>query len=135
MQPILHGGALIAARRAAYANFRQYYAAYQDTILKAFKDVADALRAIEIDANALRITAVAENSAKRTFFITKERFQVGGQDYLTVLNAQEKLLENTLNRIKAESARFTDTANLFQALGGNVNTVARTSAARRLGRD
>lgn len=118
LQPIFQGGALIALRRAAIAQFEQFYAQYQQTVLQAFKEVADALRAIEMDANEFKALVEAERVAKLTLTTVTERYKLGGENYLDVLNAQQQYLQIKINRIKAQAARYTSTAALFQALGG-----------------
>lgn len=117
-QPIFHGGALRAKRRAAIAGLELAGAQYQQTVLLGFKNVADSLRAIEIDAQALKIQTAAERSAWQAFTIVQKQFQLGGQNYLALLNAQQQYQKAKLNRIQAQAARFSDTAALFQALGG-----------------
>ena len=47
LQPLFHGGELTARRRAAIAAYDQAAAQYRDTVLHAFQNVADALRALE----------------------------------------------------------------------------------------
>ncbi|VEB41871.1 Probable efflux pump outer membrane protein ttgC precursor [Chromobacterium violaceum] len=54
LQPLFNGGALSAKRRAAEAAYRQAEAQYRTTVLKAFQDVADSLRAVDADARRCR---------------------------------------------------------------------------------
>lgn len=117
-QQVFQGGALIAQRRAAIAAYQESFAEYRQTVLTAFKQVSDALRNIEADAKAFKANYIAEATAKRTLSITRQRFKVGGENYLAVLNAQQQYLQNRLARIKAQALRYTDTVVLFQALGG-----------------
>lgn len=118
LQPIFHGGQFIMQRKAAIAAFDQARAQYKQTVLQSFKNVADALRAIQYDAVEMRDQIRAEKSALQTLEITQQQYQVGGQNYLAVLNAQEQYENIVLSRIKAQAARYTDTAALYQALGG-----------------
>jgi len=118
LQPLFHGGALIAERRAAIAEFQEYYFKYQNIVLQAFKEVADALRSIQLDAYAFKAEVGAEQSSKKFLATSMKRFKFGGENYLNVLIAQQKYLTNKINRIKAQASRYTDTVTLFQALGG-----------------
>lgn len=118
LQPIMRGGALIAKRRAALAAYQEALAQYQQTLLQAFKDVSDVLRAIEADAKEFRAQALAEQGAKQTLAIVQQQFKVGGENYLSVLNAEKQYEETRIRRIEAQAARYMDTAALFQALGG-----------------
>lgn len=118
LQPLFHGGALLAKRRGAIAAFDQAYAQYRQTVLQAFQNVADSLRAIELDAKTLQAQFEAESSAKNLLHLSKEQYSLGAINYLTLLNAQRQYQQALINRIQAQTARFTDTTALFQALGG-----------------
>lgn len=117
-QPIFQGGSLLAQRRASIANFQEMAADYRQTVLTAFQDVADALRAIEIDARALQAQTVAEKTSYETLKIAKIQYTLGGANYLNILAAQRQYQTARIDRIKAQAARYADTAALFQALGG-----------------
>ncbi len=117
-QPIFHGGALLATRRAAIAAYEQTEAQYHQTVLKAFQNVADALRAVEIDAREYKAQRRAELAAHATFLMTQKQFRLGGASYLQLLSAEQQYQTTKVARIKAQAARYTDTAALFAALGG-----------------
>jgi NodT family efflux transporter outer membrane factor (OMF) lipoprotein len=118
MQTIFNGGALIAKRKAAIDAFQQAAAQYRETVLQAFQNVADALRALQFDALALRAQSQAETAARRTLTLTRGQYKLGGVSYLSLLNAQYQYEQTHIARIQAQAQRFTDTAALFQALGG-----------------
>lgn len=118
LQPIFNGGALRATRRAAIAAYKAAAAQYRQTVLQAFQNVADSLRAIETDAQSLRAQEQAENAARKSLRISEQQFRLGGVSYLTLLNAQLQYQKTRINRIQAQAARYTDTAALFQSLGG-----------------
>ncbi len=118
LQPLVHGGQLINQRRSALAAFDQAKAQYKQTVLQSFQNVADALRAIQYDAATLREQVQAEKSAASTLRLTEQQYQVGGQNYLAVLNAQQQYEQIVLKKIQAQAARYSDTAGLYQALGG-----------------
>jgi NodT family efflux transporter outer membrane factor (OMF) lipoprotein len=119
LQPIFSGGALQAQRRAAIAAYEQAAAQYRQTVLQAFQNVADTLRALETDARALQAQTQAEVAARNALSLTQKQFKLGGVSYLLLLNAQRQYQQAKINRIQAQAARFTDTAALFQALGGS----------------
>jgi NodT family efflux transporter outer membrane factor (OMF) lipoprotein len=118
LQPIFHGGELTAKRRAAVAAYDQAAAQYRETVLQSFQDVADTLRALESDANALKAQAEAEAAARATLDLTRKQFELGAVSYLSLLNAQRQHQQTRISLVQAEAARFADTAALFQALGG-----------------
>ena len=63
-QPIFDAGALEHRKRAAVAAYDEWAARYRGTVLIAFQDVANALRALQADADALNQQVVAERSAQ-----------------------------------------------------------------------
>lgn len=117
-QPIFQGGALWAKRRGAFAAYDQAAAQYRQTVLQAFQNVADSLRALETDARTLRAQKQAEMAARNNYRIAKDQYRLGGVNYLSLLNAQQQYQQAVINRIQAQAARYSDTAALFQALGG-----------------
>jgi len=117
-QPLFNGGALMAKKRQAIANYEQAEAQYRQTVLQAFQNVADSLRAIENDARTFRAQKQAEISAQATLLLTQKQFQLGGVSYLSLLNAERQYQQTKIGRIQAQASRYTDTIALFQALGG-----------------
>ncbi|EKD74314.1 MAG: hypothetical protein ACD_45C00004G0004 [uncultured bacterium] len=118
LQPLFNGGALLAKRRAAIAGYEEAQAQYRQTVLQAFQNVADTLRALQHDAETLRAQEEAEMAAERSLILTKDQFRAGGVNYLNLLNAELQYQQAKINRIQAQAARYSDTAALFQALGG-----------------
>ncbi|MBO1112981.1 efflux transporter outer membrane subunit [Bordetella petrii] len=117
-QPLFHGGELRARRRAAEAAYQGAAAAYRDTVLQGFRQVADALRAVQADADTLRARAEAEQQAEAAYRITVRQYQAGGVSQLALLDAQREQLRTRAERIQAQADRHADTAALLQALGG-----------------
>ena len=118
LQPIFHGGALEANRRAEVAGFDLAAAQYRETVLQAFRDVADVLRALEYDAAALKAQSDAEIAALATLDIARKQVRYGATSYLSLLNAQRQYHLARILLVQAQAARYADTAALFQALGG-----------------
>ena len=118
LQPIFNGGALQANKRGAIAAFDQAQWEYRQTVLVAFTGVADALRALEIDATGLEATARAEQYARDSVALIDRQFRLGGVSALAALEAQRSWLQTKVTLAQAQGARLADTAALFQALGG-----------------
>jgi NodT family efflux transporter outer membrane factor (OMF) lipoprotein len=130
-QPIFHGGQLSAQKRAAQAAFDQANAQYRQTVLLAFQNVADTLRALEHDATGLRAQTEAWRAARDSLDLTRGQFRVGGVSYLALLDAQRQYQQTVVNLAQAQAARYADTAALFQALGGGWwNDTATSQAAQ-----
>lgn len=117
-QPIFQGGALFAARRAKIDAYQQAVAQYRQTVLQAFQNVADSLRALETDARTLQALTQAEIAARKALTLTLAQYKLGSINYINLLNAQRQFQQTRINRIQAQAARYNDTAALFQSLGG-----------------
>jgi NodT family efflux transporter outer membrane factor (OMF) lipoprotein len=117
-QPLFHGGELEARRRAAIAAYDQAQAQYRQTVLGAFQNVADALRALESDARTLQAQSASEAAARETLSLTQRQYQLGGTSALALLIAQQQYQQARVSLSSAQAARYADTAALFQALGG-----------------
>jgi len=118
LQPLFHGGELTAKRRAAVAAYEQAEAQYRETVLQAFRNVADVLRALEMDAQTLKAQSDAEAAARESLDLARRQFRLGAASYLTLLTAQRQHQQARIGLVEARAARFSDTAALFQALGG-----------------
>ncbi len=116
--PIFNGGQLRSSRRAAIAAFDAAAANYRQTVLTAFANVADALRALQTDALALQAQVEAQHQAQAAFELASRQFNVGAVSYLTLLNSQQQLQQTRIAVVQAQADRFADTVALFQALGG-----------------
>ena len=127
-QPIFNAGALSAKRRAAVAGYDQAAAQYRSTVLSAFQNVADSLRAIQSDADALSAQAQAAQLAQANLDLVTQQYRMGAVSYLELLDAQRSYQQTKVNLVQAQAARYADTAALYQALGGgwwvNPETVA-----------
>ncbi len=116
---IFNGGALAAEKRAAVDAYDEATAVYRQTVLLSFGQVADALNSIERDAETLQARAAAASESDGAYAIAAQRYQAGGISQLSLLDAQRQQLQTALDRSNAAASRFTDSATLFQALGGS----------------
>ncbi len=117
-QTLFAGGTLLHRKRAAEAAFDQAGAQYRSTVIAAFQNVADALYALQADAEALRAAVEAERAAKVTLDLVTMQLQVGNVNYLALLSAEQAYQQAAINLSQARAVRLGDTAALFQALGG-----------------
>jgi NodT family efflux transporter outer membrane factor (OMF) lipoprotein len=118
LQPLFHGGSLRAQKRAAQAGLDKAAADYQSTVLTAFQNVADSLRALELDAENLSAQADAEQSAQHSLDLVRTQYKDGAASYLQVLDATRQYQQARIGLIQARAARFADSAALYAALGG-----------------
>ncbi|MGH8123182.1 MAG: efflux transporter outer membrane subunit, partial [Rudaea sp.] len=118
LQPIFHGGSLRAQKRAAEAGLDKAAADYQSAVLVAFQNVADSLRALELDAENLQAQALAEQSAARSLDLVRIQYKDGAASYLQELDATRQYQQARIGLIQARAARLADTVALYTALGG-----------------
>ena len=118
LAPIFDGGTLLHEQRGARAAYRQTAEQYRGTVLTAFQNVADTLAALEHDAETLKASSAASDAAKTSLDLARLQYKDGYAAYLAVLNADQTYQQARLTQVQAEAGRFTDTAALFQALGG-----------------
>ena len=116
--PLFDGFTLMHKERAARAAFEEAAAQYRGTVITAFQNVADTLRALQSDADALRAQDAAQRAAKTQLDIARRQLELGAINYLALLNAQQTYLQAVINLTLAQANRYSDTAALFQALGG-----------------
>jgi NodT family efflux transporter outer membrane factor (OMF) lipoprotein len=117
-QPIFQGGTLLHKQRAAEAGFEQAAAQYRNTVLTAMQNVADTLHALKSDADALAAAVTTERATAHALEITRRQLQLGQVAYLALLTAEQTDQQARLSVVQARASRLTDTAALFQALGG-----------------
>lgn len=129
-QTVFDGGTLFHDKESAIASREQAFATYKSTVINAFRDVADSLRAIQADANTLKAQLAYEKAAQDSVKISRTQYLAGAVTYPSVLTAEQNYQQAVIARVKAQAARFTDTAALFQSLGGGWwNRVDQTAQA------
>jgi NodT family efflux transporter outer membrane factor (OMF) lipoprotein len=117
-QPLFHGGELKAEKRSALAALHQAGAAYHEVVLSGLETVADTLVALDADARVLYERAEAARLAKTASDIAAKQYAAGGISLRALLDAQRQQAAASADETRAISARFADSAALFQALGG-----------------
>ncbi len=117
-QPIFNGGALSAEKRKAQAAYDEAGGVYRQTVLEAFREVADTLYAIQHDAETLRARTGAASEAEAAYHIASQRYDDGGISQLDLLDAERQQLQTALDRTSSAASRYADSATLIQALGG-----------------
>lgn len=116
--PLFHGGALAARADEAKQRYAQALSAYQGTVIGAFVDVADALQALQHDADSYSAHNRALQAASANQDLAAAEYRAGKYTELQVLTAEQQYQSAALTHVQADVQRFTDTAALFRALGG-----------------
>ncbi|NVI08083.1 efflux transporter outer membrane subunit [Paraburkholderia youngii] len=128
-QPLFHGGALLAQRRAAQHTYEASVSQYKQTVLAAFQNVADTLASLEHDAQSLDAANIAARSAQGVFNETSARYRLGSLPVAATRSSEQQWRNAQLDEIRYTSARLTDTAALLQAMGNPPLDQGRTSSA------
>ncbi len=116
--PIFNGGTLSARRKAAMAAYDQSFALYRQTVLAAFAQVADLVRALEHDAEVTAIDARALKDAELSLDLIKVNYRAGMVNYLQVIIADMQYRQSRVSYLQAQARQLQDTTALFVALGG-----------------
>jgi NodT family efflux transporter outer membrane factor (OMF) lipoprotein len=117
-QTLFDAGAMFYRHSAAAAALDQAGAEYRATVLLACQNVADTLRALQADADALTATAEADRAARASFDLARQQQQLGTLSVVALLNAEQTYQQAEIALVQAQANRYADTAGLFQALGG-----------------
>jgi NodT family efflux transporter outer membrane factor (OMF) lipoprotein len=117
-QPLFDGFNLLHLERAAVATYQEAAWNYRTTVITAFQNVADSLRAIQNDADAVKADSEFEKAAKISLDLAQQQMQTGYANILYLLTAQVAYEQAVIQLVQAQAARVADTAALYQALGG-----------------
>lgn len=129
-QPLFNAG-LKSGASAAQASLQAAGANYQQTVLQALRNVADALRQLDNDSQALQAQAAADLAAQESLRLVEQQYQLGAASYLQLLTAQQQAQQTRISLIAAQAARLADSAALYQAMGGGVLTMSTAAADAR----
>ncbi len=116
--PIFKGGILRAQRMAAIDVYQQSLASYRQTVLAAFAQVADIVRALEHDAELVQTEAQAVKDARLAMDLLMANYKAGTANYLQVMVTDIQYHQAKINYVQAEAQQLQDTTALFVALGG-----------------
>ncbi len=116
-QPLFNRG-LRAEARAAEAGFDAASAHYRETILQAFRGVADVLRGLEHNTHALKATTATVISAHETLDLVQKRYAMGAANYIEVLTAQQVVESSRMDLCAAQAQRLLDTVTFYSSMGG-----------------
>ncbi|MCS6290807.1 MAG: efflux transporter outer membrane subunit [Nitrospira sp.] len=120
--PIFMGGTNVARLEAAESRYQQMLEGYQQTILVAFREVADLLVSIQSRSEQLARQREQATAATAAVGLAEVRYRKGLVNYLDVLDAQRTMLAAETQLAQTERARLTDMVGLYKALGGGWQT-------------
>lgn len=117
--PIFNGGTLTAEKRSAEHAYRASLAQYRQTVLIAFRQVADALTALAHDDQAATNMQNAFDTDRAALDIAHGAQRAGAIGLLQLEDAERAVTLAELDMIRAQHQRTLDCVRLFVALGGS----------------
>ena len=119
VEPLFEGGKLRAQERSPYAAYAAVRAAYRSTVLGAFQQVADALRALQHDGTAARDQSRLTHALAAQVRLADVGYRSGATDLSPLLAAKIAYENARVTSASVTAARLQDTTALFVALGGD----------------
>src|ERR1700730_7912953 len=116
--PIFEGGRLRGVLTLRESQQREAAIFFQKTVLRAWKEVDDAMTAYR-EAQHRRADvarSVTENHA--ALQAARHRYSEGAIDFLNVISTQAQLLQSEIDLADSDTRIATDLVNLYRALGG-----------------
>jgi multidrug efflux system outer membrane protein len=129
LAPIFQGGRLSSEEEAARARLEQSVATYRQSVLTAWREVADAavsvrkLREITVQEE-IRVTA--SRAAER---LARLRYEGGVANYLEVLDAQRSTFQSEIDLARVRRDEIVSVVQLYRALGGGWQEAPPATAA------
>jgi len=117
--PLLNRAAITAEYRAANARQIQAVLRYEETLLRAFGDVATQLANVENLGKSAELKARQVDALARSVEVSNVLFQSARADYVEVLLTQRDSLDAEMELVENKRQRFVALAALYQALGGS----------------
>lgn len=116
--PIFQGGALNANLDARRAALDEATADYNDTLITAVRQVADALDALRLMDDERQAQTQARTSIEAAYALALDRYKGGLGNYLTVLIAQNDVMAQAQLDTDLRMRAYLLDADLARALGG-----------------
>lgn len=118
IQPLFTGWRLTYQLREAEAVKMETIHAYQQTILKAFQEVNDALIGHQMSKEIVEVLKKQVAALEIYLKLSILRYNNGQNDYLTVIDAERFLFQAQLSLAQARANIFLTLIDLYRALGG-----------------
>jgi outer membrane protein, multidrug efflux system len=118
VQPVFDGGRLFGQLDLAEAQRDEALATYRAAVLGAFRDIEQALIALQQQTLRERLQADVVRTAREAFQISETRLREGTTDIVTVLATQQTLFQGQDTLAQIRLARLLAAISLYQALGG-----------------
>jgi NodT family efflux transporter outer membrane factor (OMF) lipoprotein len=116
--PIFEGGQLLGNLELRESQQREAAISFQKTVLRAWKEVDDALTDYREAQRRRAEVAQSVTENRAALQAAKQRYTEGAIDFLNVIAAQAQLLQSENDLADSDTLIATDLVNLYRALGG-----------------
>ena len=120
--PLFTGGALEAQVEQADADQEAAIAAYGQSLLKAFEEVETSLTNEALFGQREEYLRSAEANSEKAYDLSRDRFDVGQTDLLSVLQIQVQWIGSRVGVVNIAADRLMQRVDLHLALGGSFET-------------
>lgn len=127
--PLFHGGALRGRYRGAAASYDEAAAVYNQTVISAYQQVADALVSRQTIATRLVGARKALAAGEEAYAIARLRYEGGLSAYLDVLAVEDRLLGVRVQLAELVAASRSIDIALIRALGGGYDPAIQLAKA------
>ena len=124
LQPVFQGGRLRAQVQLRAGERDEALQNHADTVLTALSEVETALAVEAFLASQEREFAAASAAAGRAMEIARNRYQVGKEPMLTLLESQRRLFDAQASLLGVQRARLVNRVDLHLALGGGFGSAS-----------
>jgi multidrug efflux system outer membrane protein len=118
VQPIFQGWRIFSNYDATKARFDQALAQYDKAAQNGFRDVADALVAIQKFAEARIVQEEGVRALQEAARLSRQRYDTGLANYLEILIADQQLFDQELLLARTRGEELNGVVQLYRALGG-----------------
>jgi NodT family efflux transporter outer membrane factor (OMF) lipoprotein len=116
--PIFTGGRLRANLRSKVAAFNQAMYAYNDLMLRAVKEVADAIVTVQTVNDAYTEQRIAFKDTAMQYALQFSRYMKGRDNFLSVLDREEEVLQQRFLLTGLQLDHLNSVLSLIKGLGG-----------------
>jgi NodT family efflux transporter outer membrane factor (OMF) lipoprotein len=116
--PLFHGGDLQGQYRGRRGQYDEAVAQYDGEVIRALRETADTVTSEKQLAERLAQSRKALIDFEDSLRVAQGRYREGLTDYLTVLTAEESVVNARLSVAQLEARAFTLDVQLVRALGG-----------------
>ncbi len=133
LQPIFNGGRILAGIDLAKAAQKQAFAAYANTVLRAYSEVETLLANENHLKKQSASSTVAMDEAEAARQVAEDRYRRGLVDIITLLNAQKSAYQAKSQWLSLQRSLLYNRIDLHLALGGGFTKVSMNEEALSAG--